>query len=163
MLKHFAALSASLSVLVLPVAAQNSASIEQVRSGQSCPGCNLFQADLTYQSGTRLNLSGARLTQSDFSLATYDEVNLSGANLSIANLFGARFNRTSFANSNLQDATAVGTFFGSSDLSGANLEGANLSGADLGIARGLTQAQLDRACGDASTRLPTGKSIPSCS
>lgn len=163
MLKHFSVLSTALSMLVLPAAAQNAASIEQVRSGQSCPGCNLFQADLTYQSGEKLNLSGARMMQSDLSLATYDQVNFSGANLSIANLFGARFNRTNFANSNLSDATAVGTFFGSSDLSGANLQGANLSGADLEIARGLTQAQLDRACGDTSTRLPAGKTIPSCS
>ncbi len=163
MLKHFAALSIGLSLFAMPALAQDAAAIAKVQSGQSCPGCNLFQADLTYRDGKKMNLSGARLRQSDLSLATYDDVNLSGANLSVANLFGARFNRANFKDANLQNATAVGTFFGSSNLSGANLSGANLSGADLKITRGLSQAQLNGACGDASTKLPNGKTIPSCS
>ena len=107
--------------------------------------------------------TGARLRQSSFALATYNDVDLSDANLSISNLFGARFNRTNFSNANLQSVSAVGTFFGASTLSGANLTGANLSGADLKLTRGLTQAQLNRACGDDSTQLPKGKTIPSCS
>lgn len=162
MLKHFAASTLLLGLAALPAAAQDAAAIERVKAGQSCPGCDLFQAKLSYQDGQKLNLSGARLRQSDLSLSTYDEVNLSGANLSVANLFGARFNRANFTNTNLQNATAVGTFFGASNLAGADLTGANLSGADLKIARGLTQAQLNTACGDASTKLPSGKTIPRC-
>ena len=42
------------------------------------------------------------------------------------------------------------------DLSGANLSGTDLSGANLLGARGLTQTQLDEACGDANTKLPEG-------
>lgn len=163
MLKHIAALSIAFGAFALPAAAQDAAAIAKVQAGKSCAGCNLFQADLTYRDGAKMNLSGARLRQSDLSLVTYDDVNLSNANLSVANLFGARFNRANFKNANLQNATAVGTFFGSSDLSGADLSGANLSGADLKIVRGLSQAQLNRACGDTSTQLPKGKTIPSCS
>ena len=40
--------------------------------------------------------------------------------------------------------------------------GANVSGAELDGARGLTQAQLDKACGDRATRLPHGLRIPAC-
>ena len=44
----------------------------------------------------------------------------------------------------------------------ANLEGANFSGAEMDRAQGLTQSQLNRACGDASTRLPPGLRLPPC-
>ena len=45
---------------------------------------------------------------------------------------------------------------------GATLAGANVSGAEMDRAVGLTQAQLNRACGDADTRLPRGLSVPRC-
>ncbi|MEM9053742.1 MAG: pentapeptide repeat-containing protein [Pseudomonadota bacterium] len=163
MLKHIALLTLTAGLFASSVAAQDAGQIASVQNGKSCSGCNLFQADLAYRDSKKLDLSGARLRQADLSLTTYDDVNLSGANLSVANLFGARFNRANLSKANLQDAVAVGTYFGSSNFAGATLSGANLSGADLSIARGLTQAQLNQACGDASTRLPKGKTIPSCS
>lgn len=163
MLRQIAGFSLALGLFAAPVWAQNASEIASVQAGKSCQGCNLFQADLSYRDGAKMNLSGARLRQSSFALATYNDVDLSDANLSISNLFGARFNRTNFSNANLQSVSAVGTFFGASTLSGANLTGANLSGADLKLTRGLTQAQLNRACGDDSTQLPKGKTIPSCS
>ena len=107
-----------------------------------------------------MDLSGARLRQSNLALSTFNDMNLTGANLSVANLFGARFNRADFSNANLEHATAVGTYFGSSTFTGANLKSANFSGADLTIVKGLTQAQLNQACGDASTRLPKGQNHP---
>ncbi|MEM9573129.1 MAG: pentapeptide repeat-containing protein [Pseudomonadota bacterium] len=162
MLRQFASLILVAGMASLPALAQDATEIAKVRDGQSCVGCNLFQAELSYQDAQKIDLSGARLRQSSLALTTYDDVNLSGANLSIANLFGARFNRTNFSRANLQNAAAVGTYFGASNLSGANLTGANLSGADLSLAKGLTQAQLNQACGDSSTRLPKGKTIPSC-
>ena len=48
------------------------------------------------------------------------------------------------------------------NFSGANLTGANFSGAQMGGARGLTQRQLNTACGDSSTELPGSLTIPSC-
>ena len=162
MLRQFASLILVAGLAASPVLAQNVGEIAKVRDGQSCPGCNLFQAELSYLDANKIDLSGARLRQSNLALTTYDDVNLSNANLSVANLFGARFNRTDFSRANLQNSIAVGAYFGSSNLAGADLTGANLSGADLSLAKGVTQAQLDRACGDANTRLPKGKSIPAC-
>ena len=49
-----------------------------------------------------------------------------------------------------------------STLSGAKLSGTNLSGAQLARAVGLTQSQLNQACGDDATVLPRGLRIPAC-
>lgn len=162
MLKHILALLTISLVMTAPALAQNSGHIAKVQKGQSCANCNLFQADLAYRDLHGTNLANSRLRQSDLSLATIDDANLSGANLSVANLFGARFNRCNMSGADLSQASAVGTYFGSSNLSGANLSGTNLSGADLSLAHGLTQRQLDKACGDRSTRLPHGHRIPAC-
>ena len=162
MLKQILSFAAIASFAIFPAMAQSTSDIAKVRDGQSCAGCNLFQAELAYQDADKMDLSKARLRQSNLALTTFDDVNLSGANLSVANLFGARFNRANFARANMQNVIAVGTYFGSSNLTGADLSGANLSGADLTIAQGLTQAQLNRACGDNNTRLPKGKTVPAC-
>jgi len=162
MLKQILTLAVIASFTVAPAMAQSESDIAKVRDGQSCQGCNLFQAELTFQDAEKIDLSQARLRQSNLALTTFDDVNLSGANLSIANLFGARFNRANFSRANMQNVIAVGTYFGSSNLSGADLSGANLSGADLTIVKGLTQPQLNRACGDGYTRLPKGKTVPVC-
>ncbi len=161
MMKHIL-IAVALMGLALPAAAQNAGHIAKVRNGQSCPGCNLFQADLAYMDADHVDVSGARLRQSDMQLATFDNWNLAGANLSVANLFGVRFNRSDFTNVNFENATLVGGYFGSSTFSGANFAGANLSGADLHLSRGLTQGQLNHACGDEATRLPSGLTIPRC-
>ena len=161
-MKHFALLMFLVGFYCTPVAAQNASQIAVVQDGKSCAGCNLFQANLSYRDGAKMDLSDARLRQADLSLATYDDVNLSRANLSVANLFGTRFNRANLSQANLENAIAVGTYFGSSTLSGASLAGTNLSGADLSLAKGLSQAQLDRACGDRATRLPKGLRIKPC-
>jgi uncharacterized protein YjbI with pentapeptide repeats len=162
MLKHIAALTIAVSLFATPAVAQNASHIAKAKAGKSCAGCNLFQADLAYRDGANMDLSGSRLRQADLSLTTLDNANLSGANLSVANLFGARFNNSNMSKADLSQVSAVGAYFGSSNLSGANLTGANLSGADLSIARGLSQTQLNRACGDHMTRLPAGKTIPRC-
>jgi hypothetical protein len=52
-------------------------------------------------------------------------------------------------------------------LDGADLTGAKTSitsflGTDLRHVKGLTQAQLDVACGDVKTLLPTGLKIHTC-
>lgn len=161
MMKHAAALLFVLA-LVVPATAQNASEISIVQSGQSCAGCNLFQAELAYADAENLNLASSRLRQSNLALVTYSNVDFTGADLSVANLFGARFNRCDFSKANLNNTTAVGVYFGSSKFTGANLQGANLSGANLSLTKGLNQSQLDTACGDVSTKLPTGLRIPAC-
>lgn len=145
-----------------PAMAQNAAEIERVRQGQSCTGCNLFQADLSYRNLPGVDLTGSRLRQADLSLSTMNHARLARTDLSIANLFGGRFTGVSFAGANLERATLVGAYFGGADFSGANLAGANLSGAEMDGARGLTQSQLDAACGDTTTRLPAGLRVSAC-
>ncbi len=142
--------------------AQNASEIARVQSGHSCSGCNLFQADLAYRDLPGIDVSGARLRQADLSLTTMNGANFRNAHLSIANLFGARFTGANFQNADLTRVSAVGAHFGGANFSGARLEGANLSGAELAEAHGLTQAQLNSACGDQTTTLPRNLRISAC-
>ena len=48
------------------------------------------------------------------------------------------------------------------NLQGANLVNATLQGADLPIVIEFTQEQLDEACGDTETRLPSGLKVDPC-
>ena len=93
----------------------------------SIPGANL---------DSHADLIGANLSGPD----------LSGASLGNADLFGARLVKANLSNADLTGAR----------LTKANLSGTDLSGANLLGARGLTQTQLDEACGDANTKLPEG-------
>jgi len=135
----------------------------EVRAGRAaCAGCDLFQADLSYLDLTGRNFSGSRLRQADLSLSEADRARFHGANLSIANLFGGRFSHADFTNANLGRAVLVGAYLGGAHFNGAVLTEANFSGAELTHAVGLTQAQLNTACGDSSTVLPAGMTIPTC-
>ena len=162
MLKHIAAFAVFVAVAATPAVAQDAAEIARVQDGQPCEGCNLFQANLAYRTLKNAKVANSRLRQSNLSLAIMDGSDFRNANLSVANLFGARFTGADFTRTNLQDATLVGAHFGGATLIGADLTGANLSGAELDLALGLTQDQLSTACGDSSTRLPEGLSIPQC-
>lgn len=142
--------------------AQNASQIATAKSGKSCRNCNLFQADMAYTQVADASFAGSRLRQSNMTLATMDRVSFTGANLSIANLYGARFTGASFKNADLTDAILVGGSFDGANFSGANLTRANISGAEMSRARGLTQGQLNKACGDASTELPSGLNVQQC-
>lgn len=161
MIKHAAIAALAISVS-LPAAAQSASDIASVKNGQDCRGCNLFQAELGYRDLPGINVSGSRLRQADMSLSTLNDAVLDNTDLSIANLFGARLTGASLRNANLQRATLVGTYLGGADLQGADLQGANLSGAELDTTKGLTQSQLNAACGDDLTRLPKGLRVPRC-
>jgi hypothetical protein len=50
----------------------------------------------------------------------------------------------------------------SPDMTHSPLEHADLSGADLSAVRGLTQKDLDAACGDDKTKLPVNLTITHC-
>lgn len=142
--------------------AERDAVAQRVRGGESCAGCDLFQIDLSYQSVAGRNFTGSRIRQADFTIAIADRANFTGANLSLTNMFGARATGANFTGANLDGAQLVGAHFGSARFDGARMEGANLSGAELSEARGLTQAQLNTACGDATTTLPAGMTISRC-
>jgi uncharacterized protein YjbI with pentapeptide repeats len=155
-------LAAALLVQALPASAQNAGQIARVRAGASCPGCNLFQGDFGGLEARGLNLSGARLRQSDMSLSVMNRTRFTSADMRDVEAYGAVFSSSNFSRADLTNASLVGTYLEGANFSGATLVGTNLSGASLLRATGLTQAQLNRACGDEATRLPGSLRIPAC-
>ena len=99
----------------------------------------------------RTNLNEAWLYEADLSGAVLDGASLRGAKLSNANL-----RKASFLASCAREAD-----FSYSDLTGADLSFTDLSGSYLRTADGLTQDQLDSACGK-DVDLPEGLSIAEC-
>jgi uncharacterized protein YjbI with pentapeptide repeats len=142
--------------------AERDAMAERIRAGASCAGCDLFQIDLSYGSISGRDFSGARIRQGDLSLVTADRTRFRGANMSLTNLFGARLTGADLSDANLEHATLVGAYLGRARFDRAALTGADFSGAELNGATGLTQTQLNEACGDAATLLPPGLTIPIC-
>lgn len=148
--------------LALPAQAQNAAQISRARGGASCPGCNLFQASFGGAEMHGRNFSGARLRQADLSLSVMNRSNFSGADLRDVDAYGAVFGGANFAGANLTNASFVGTYLQGANLRGANLSGANFSGAEMDRVVGVTQAQLNQACGDTATTVPAGLHIRAC-
>jgi uncharacterized protein YjbI with pentapeptide repeats len=111
--------------------------------GVDLRGTHLGGADLFHSVLTEADLSGADLLS----------VMLSGADLSDANLSNTKMFYTDLSNANLFRANLTGA-----NLSVAKLWGADLTEADLTDARGLTQDQLDSACGT-NAKLPTGLTL----
>ena len=109
-----------------------------------------------------LNLAGARLRQADLSLTVMNRTRFSRADMRDVEAYGGVFSGSNFAGADLTNASFVGAYLEGASFAGATLSGTNLSGAQLARATGLTQAQLNRACGDGSTVLPRGLRIPAC-
>ena len=151
-----------LTLTALPASAQNASQISQVRRGASCPGCNLFQGDFSGLERTGLNLAGARVRQADISLSVMNRTRFSNTDMRDVEAYGGVFSGSNFSRANLTNASFVGAYLEGASFAGATLSGTNLSGAQLARATGLTQAQLNRACGDGSTVLPRGLRIPAC-
>jgi len=80
---------------------------------------------------------------------------LAGKDLRRADLRGANLRGTHLTGADLRDADLRGA-----DLTGADLRGADLAGADLRGSIFVTQAQLDSARGDRTTRLPDARTRP---
>ncbi len=158
------ALLSALAVLAFAnvAAAQNAGQIASVRKGASCPRCNLFQADLSNLTLNGKNLAGARLRQADFSTAIMNRTSFAGGDLRDVNAYGAVLTGASFARADLTNASFVGAYLQGANFAGARLSGVNFSGAEMNRATGLSQGQLNQACGDDSTLTPRGLSIPRC-
>jgi uncharacterized protein YjbI with pentapeptide repeats len=157
-----AALLAVIGFAAQPAAAQNAAQIGQARDGASCPHCNLFQADFSNLQLKGRNFAGARLRQADMSAAVMNYTVMAGADLRDVNAYGAVFTGVSFAGANMTNASLVGTYLEGANFRGANLSGVNFSGAEMDRAIGLSQSQLNEACGDEATTLPHGLRLRSC-
>ncbi len=105
--------------------------------------------------GGPIDLSRAKLRRAALEDATLIGANLTGATLVQADLSYARMMGADLRGADLSQAR-----LDQADLLIAQLEGANLRGAQLQTARNLTQAQIDRAHGDAGTTLPSDLTAP---
>jgi uncharacterized protein YjbI with pentapeptide repeats len=118
-----------------------------VAGHHDCPHCRLAGADLSNTCVKHGNLEDADFSHARLVLMC----------MSYADFRGARFSGADLSGANLAHAKLDGA-----DFSGATLTITSLKGADLTRAQGLTQAQLDSACGDAGTRVPTGLHVHMC-
>ena len=137
-------------------------------SGQWLFNEDLGQADLGLANLRDANLSGANLSEAylfnaDLRFATLDSANLRDANLGGANLSIAKLRDASLAGAWLFKANLSGADLRFAKVRDADLSDANLSGANLSGVENLTQAQLDKACGNAGTKLPEGFTLKPCS
>ncbi len=140
--------------------------------GGVCEDCDLSGrllsgAKMTNSVFNGSDFSGAVMTRvdashSEFEAANFTETDLRRATLADSHCPRARFERASLINADGRRANFTRASFADADVTNMNFDGADLSGADLRGARGLTQAQLDDACGDGRTRLPRGMRVGRC-
>jgi uncharacterized protein YjbI with pentapeptide repeats len=129
--------------------AADQAAIASIEAGKhNCPRCNLAGADLTNQCVKQGNLEGA----------DFDGARAVLMCMSFADFKGASFRGADLAGANLAHAILDGA-----DLTGADLTITSIKGTDLRRTKGLTQRQLDEACGDAETKAPAGLKVSICS
>lgn len=123
--------------------------VASIKAGKrDCVACDLRGADLTNQCVKTGNLSGAK----------FDDAKLTLMCMSYANFSNASFRNADLAGANLAHAKLDGA-----DFSGANLSITSFKGTDLRHAKGITQAQLDKACSDKDTMTPAGLTPKFCS
>ena len=133
---------------LFPAHAANGLGEASIRAGNhDCPHCQLAGADLTNQC-----VKGGDLTGADF-----DRARLVLACMSKANFRSASFRGADLSGANLSDSKLDGA-----DLTDAIFSATQARGTDFSHAKGLTQAQLDGACGDAKTRVPAGLQVRQC-
>ncbi len=143
--------SAALPVQLIPVeyTSPDRAAVDSIKAGHhDCPHCDLAGADLTNTCVKGGNLEGAK----------FDNARAVLMCMSYADFKGASFRNTDLAGANLAHANVD-----EADFTGADLSITSIKGTDLSRALGLTQPQLDRACGDADTKAPAGMAVKTCS
>jgi uncharacterized protein YjbI with pentapeptide repeats len=136
--------------LTWSVAAQaaDPAAVARIHGGiVDCVGCDLKGADLANTCVKEHDLHGADFT---------------GANASLMCMSFANFTGVSFKDADLAGANMAGAKMKDADLTGAKTSITSFLGTDLRHVKGLTQAQLDVACGNARTKLPPGLKVHIC-
>ena len=123
---------------------------------------NLTDVNLVHANLVHANLYGANLTGAILYRANLTDAMLDDAILYRADLAGANLIRAHLADANLTDANLSGANLTDANLSGANLRNANLPGANLIDTKGVTQSQLNKACGDKETTLPSRLTLKPC-
>jgi len=135
-------------------------------------GANMTDVFLTETILNDSSFSGATMTGADMARCAFLNSNFNGAKLQNAKALATDFSGSHFVHARLDEANLTGANFsntvlknvefGKAQLQGTYFQGAQLQGANLSNAKGLTQSQLDLACGNAKTQLPIGLSVPYC-
>lgn len=131
-------------------------------SGRILAGAKMSNSNFRGSDFSNAVLARADASHSEFEAADFTEADLSRTRLVAASCPRARFERATLENADARGADFTRANFADADVTRMNFEDANLSGADLRHARGLTQAQLDQACGDRHTRLPRSLRVGRC-
>ena len=122
--------------------------VMRIKSGEvNCAHCDLRGADLSHECVKGGDLTGAN----------FDGVTARYMCMSIANFTNATFRNADLSGANLGHSNLT-----RADLTGAKLAITSIKGANLATAKGLTQSQIDRSCGDAETKLPAGLKVHFC-
>jgi uncharacterized protein YjbI with pentapeptide repeats len=150
-------------------------------AGANLEKANLVRAWFTGAKAEKANFSRIEAYRSGFSNVSADGATFAGAELQRANFSGAKlagvdFEKAELGRANFQKAVLTGTRFTLANLSRADLTGSifegpiafdrafmyltRIQGLDLSAAVGLEQSQVDLTCGDASTKLPGGLTMP---
>lgn len=149
---HRLALLAAYTAIALfragPASGADAAAVAKIHAGiVDCVACDLRGADLTNTCVKEHDLHGADFDGADATLMC----------MSFANFTNASFRGTELSGANLAGAKLDGA-----DLTGARTSITSFLGTDLRNVKGLTQDQLDVACGDSKTLLPPGLKIHAC-
>lgn len=116
-----------------------------------------YRANFTGIIAPGSSFSSAELQRADFISAELTNAMFEKAELGRADFEGAVIGGAKFAYANLSRAQFRGaTINAPVDFTGAFMFLTRIEGVDLSAATGLAQAQIDLACGDAKTRLPSG-------
>lgn len=127
----------------------NPKAVARIRGGiVNCPHCQLEGANLTNTCVKAKDLHGA---------------NFDGANATLMCMSFANFKGASFRGTILDGANLAGADLDGADLTGAHTNITSFLGTDLRHVKGLTQAQLNAACGNAKTKVPAGLKVHFCS
>ena len=137
---------------------------EAILSRTRFGSANLRGADLSQTHAFRdrfldASLLGATLGKADLHQAEFGRANLQGANMAEGNFQEAYFREACLREADLRRSSLLGADLRGADLTdarlgGANLFGARVEGTDLSGVRGISEAQVGEACGDAATKLP---------
>ena len=151
-LTHFRLLAAASATLCVAWAGQASAfwpfAVSPPRLsmtpayGGVCEECNLANR----------NLTGAKMSNSVFNRSNFSEAVMARADAS----------RSEFQGADFSGADLSGVSFANANVARATFDGANITGANFETAEGLTQRQLNSACGDYTTRVPRGLRVREC-
>ena len=137
----------------------------------SLAGATARDANFEGVIASRTDFSGGDYTGANFSKAEISRSNFSGSNLQGVDMSKSEFSRVVFSSSNLNGVDLSFTNLARADLrdikhdENLSLEGAflfltNIEGLDFSNLRGIAQWQIDMACGDDETQLPSNISRP---